>query len=290
MLTVFLGLTGALAYGAADFFGGVAARRISPVVVTTGVAVVGLVLIFASTFLVDGVWSAEALLWGGISGITGAAAIGLLYACLARGPMSILSPTTAFLSALLPVSWGLGIGGETSTWLYPALGLAMVAVILVGIVPDQRAIRPTLPSLAMAVGSGLLIGTFFVLIDQTPADSGLTPLVANRLSQTVVLAVVILAMVVWRRRQPQRSSLFGGTNDLRAALPVIVGAGVLDALANVAVIVGLRVGDLAVVSVLTALYPAGTILLAAAVLRERVTKIQLTGLGLALIASAMLAS
>lgn len=290
MLTVFLGLAGALAYGAADFFGGVAARKISAVVVTAGVALVGLVLIFAGSLLVDGVWSAEALFWGGLSGVTGAAAIGLLYACLARGPMSVLSPTTAFLSALLPVTWGLSTGGATSAWLYPALGLALVAVILVGIVPDQRAIRPKLTSLAMAVASGLLIGTFYVLIDQTPADSGLTPLVANRLSQTVILIVVIVGLVLWRRREPTRPSLFGGRGDLRGVIPIMVGAGLLDAIANVAVIIGLRVGDLAVVSVLTALYPAGTILLAAAVLRERVTKIQLTGLSLALVASAMLAS
>ena len=290
MLTVFLGLSGALAYGAADFLGGVAARRISPVVVTLGVAVVGLVFILAGSLFVRGEWSAEALFWGGLSGITGAAAIGLLYACLARGPMSILSPTTAFLSALLPVSWGLGAGGATSAWLYPALGLALVAVILVGIVPDQRAIRPTLTSLAMAVASGLLIGMFYVLIDQTPVESGLTPLVANRLSQTIILIIAIGAMMMWRRRQPARPSLFGGTGDVRAVIPIVVGSGLLDAAANVAVIIGLRVGDLAVVSVLTALYPAGTILLAAAVLRERVTKVQLTGLGLALVASAMLAS
>jgi uncharacterized membrane protein len=137
MLTVFLGLTGALAYGAADFFGGLAARRVSSVGVTAGVAVVGLVFLLAGTLIVDGVWSGEAWFWGTLSGITGAAAIGLLYACLARGPMSILSPTTAFLSALLPVSWGLSTGGAPSGWLYPALGIAMVAVILVGIVPDQ---------------------------------------------------------------------------------------------------------------------------------------------------------
>ena len=292
MLTVFLGLSGALAYGAADFLGGVAARRISPVVVTLGVAVVGLVFILVGSLFVQGEWSPEALFWGGLSGITGAAAIGLLYACLARGPMSILSPTTAFLSALLPVSWGLGTGGATSTWLYPALGLALVAVILVGIVPDQRAIRPTLTSLAMAVASGLLIGMFYVLIDQTPVESGLTPLVANRLSQTVILIIAIGAMVMWRRRrhQPTMPPLWGGKGDLRDVMPIVVGSGLLDAMANVAVIIGLRVGDLAVVSVLTALYPAGTILLAAAVLRERVTKVQLTGLGLALVASAMLAS
>jgi drug/metabolite transporter (DMT)-like permease len=290
MLTVFLGLSGALAYGAADFLGGVAARKISPVVVTAGVAVVGLLFILAGTLFIDGVWSVEAWFWGALSGVTGALAIGLLYACLARGPMSVLSPTTAFLSALLPVSWGLGTGGAPSPWLYPALGIALVAVILVGIVPDQRAIRPTLTSLAMAVASGLLIGLFYVLIDQTPLDSGLTPLVANRLSQTVVLLLAIGVLVVWRRRKPMAQPLFGGKGELRAVLPIVVGSGLLDALANVAVIIGLRVGDLAVVSVLTALYPAGTILLAAAVLRERVTTVQLTGLGLALVASAMLAS
>jgi uncharacterized membrane protein len=290
MLTVFLGLAGALAYGAADFFGGVAAKKISPVVVTACVAVVGLVFILAGTFVVDGVWSVEAWFWGALSGVTGAVAIGLLYACLARGPMSILSPTTAFLSALLPVSWGLGTGGATSPWLYPALGMALVAVILVGIVPDQRAIRPTLTSLAMAVASGLLIGLFYVFIDQTPLDSGLTPLVANRLSQTVILLLAIGLLAVWKRRKPTAQPLLGARGDLRAVLPIVVASGLLDALANVAVIIGLRVGDLAVVSVLTALYPAGTILLAAAVLRERVTKIQLTGLGLALVASAMLAS
>jgi uncharacterized membrane protein len=290
MLTVLLGLGGALAYGAADFLGGVAARKISPLVVTAGVAVVGLVFILAGTLVVEGVWSQEAWFWGVLSGITGAAAIGLLYACLAMGPMSILSPTTAFLSALLPVSWGLSTGGATSPWLYPALGLAMIAIILVGIVPDHRAVRPTLKSLIMAVASGLLIGTFYVLIDQTPVDSGLTPLVANRLSQTVILFVVIGFLVIRRRTTTAKQSLFGDTGAARAALPVVVGSGLLDALANIAVIIGLRVGDLAVVSVLTALYPAGTILLAAMWLKERVSTVQLTGLGLALIASAMLAS
>jgi drug/metabolite transporter (DMT)-like permease len=55
------------------------------------------------------------------------------------------------------------------------------------------------------------------------------------------------------------------------------------------VLTGLRAGDLTIVSVLTALYPAGTILLAALVLRERIARLQWLGLALALTASAMLA-
>jgi drug/metabolite transporter (DMT)-like permease len=290
MLTVLLGLSGALSYGAADFLGGWGAKKLSPIVVTAGVAIIGLAVVVMASFFIDGQWSSEALFWGSLSGVTGAAAIGLLYASLAIGPMSILSPTTAFLSALLPVTWGVSTGGALSPWLYPALALAMVAVILVGIVPDQRAIRPSLRGLVMAISSGLLIGLFYIFMDRTPADSGITPLVANRLSQSILLAAVILGIVLWQRRRHDKPPILGKPGDLRSVLPVVIGAGVLDALANVLVITGLRVGELAIVSVLTALYPAGTIILAAAVLRERVGKLQLIGLVIAVIASAMLAS
>ena len=63
----------------------------------------------------------------------------------------------------------------------------------------------------------------------------------------------------------------------------------MDAAANALMLLALRIGDLAIVSALTALYPAGTILLAAVVLRERVAAMQWIGLGLALAAGGMLA-
>jgi drug/metabolite transporter (DMT)-like permease len=51
----------------------------------------------------------------------------------------------------------------------------------------------------------------------------------------------------------------------------------------------LRVGALSVMAVLVALYPAGTILLANVILKERIAPIQYVGLALALTASALLA-
>ena len=54
-------------------------------------------------------------------------------------------------------------------------------------------------------------------------------------------------------------------------------------------LIALRLGDLSVVSVLTAMYPAGTIILAAIVLRERIAAVQWVGLALALAAGAMFA-
>ena len=49
-------------------------------------------------------------------------------------------------------------------------------------------------------------------------------------------------------------------------------------------------GLLSVVSVLTALYPAGTVLLARYVLGERLTSVQRTGLGVAGVAAVLIAS
>jgi drug/metabolite transporter (DMT)-like permease len=68
-----------------------------------------------------------------------------------------------------------------------------------------------------------------------------------------------------------------------------IGCGVVDAAANAIMLLALRIGDLSIVSALTALYPAGTIILAAIVLRERVAGLQWAGLALALVAGGMLA-
>ncbi len=113
MLTVSLGLLAALGFGAADFAGGLAAKRLHTLAVTGAVALVGLIVLGTTSLLLQDEWSVEGAFWGAMSGVTGVAAIGLLYACLARGPMSILSPTTAVLSALVPMTYGL-IRGEAS--------------------------------------------------------------------------------------------------------------------------------------------------------------------------------
>jgi drug/metabolite transporter (DMT)-like permease len=63
----------------------------------------------------------------------------------------------------------------------------------------------------------------------------------------------------------------------------------VDYLANLAFLLAVSDGDLAVVAVVTALYPAGTVLLARVVLAERIGPSQLAGLGLAAVAVSLLA-
>jgi drug/metabolite transporter (DMT)-like permease len=284
VLAIVVGLASALTYGVADFFGGLGAKRTAPVVVTALAAVVGLVVLVPAALLVPGTVSFEAFLWGGLSGMTGALAVLLLYAALAIGPMSILSPLTAVLSALVPMTWGVFAGERLPWWSYVALAGIIVAIVLVGFVPEKGAVRPRVRGIVYAVVSGLLIGAFFILVDLAPADSGLYPIVANRAVSSTILLLVIAGLVLAARRR--RTPAFPG---LRGALLVILACGVADAAANVLILTGLRMGDLTVMSVLAALYPAGTIALAALVLKERIAPVQWAGLGLALASAAVLA-
>ncbi|MEO7005466.1 MAG: EamA family transporter [Terrimesophilobacter sp.] len=324
MLIVTIGLVGALIFGAADFLGGLASKRISALKVTAIVAASGLVVLVSAMPipLLHGTWSWNAVLLGGISGVSGALAISLLYGCLAIGPMSILSPTTAVVSAVVPMLAGLVRGERLPPLGYAAIVLALIAIVLVGFVPEKGAVRPSLKALSMAVGSGAMIGTFLILIDLTPDDSGLIPLIANRaVNAAIMLLVIGIILVVTRVRAARTAALVGtgvtstarqardstteaGNSSTKAArggrerahdnlwrngLVVALICGGLDAFANILLLIGLRIGELTVMSVLTALYPAGTILLAAVVLKERIAPLQIVGLVLAITAASMLA-
>jgi drug/metabolite transporter (DMT)-like permease len=84
-------------------------------------------------------------------------------------------------------------------------------------------------------------------------------------------------------------ALSGRLGETRPSLPASAAAGALDSLANFAFLFAVRDGELAVVAVITALYPAGTVLLARVVLSERIGRMQLAGLGLAAVAVSLLA-
>lgn len=286
MPAVVLGLLSAVVYGSADFVGGVAARRIGALRVTAVGAVSGLALLLIALPLVGGGWTSAALGWGALSGVVGSVAVFLLYACLAIGPMSILSPLTAVVSAIVPLTWGLVGGDRFAPIGYAALAVALVAVVLVGFVPERGAVRPSGRALLMAVGAGVFIGAFLILLDQTPADSGVVPLIANRaVNGAIMWTVVGIVLLRARAGGGAGSDRFTPSGTGLAAV-----GGALDASANVLILIGLRAGDLSTMSVLVALYPAGTILLAAIVLRERIAPVQWIGLALAVGAAGMLAA
>ncbi|SFS17169.1 EamA-like transporter family protein [Microbacterium sp. cf046] len=325
MLSAVLAFVGAIVYGAADFLGGLAAKRLRSIVVTAAAAASGLVFLALLLPFIGGTWTLEDVAWGALAGVFGVIAVALLYACLAIGPMSILSPLTAVVSAIAPMLWGLLVNGETLSPIgYAGLGVALVAVVLVGFIPGERVVRPSVRGLLMAVGAGVSIGAFLIVIDQTSPESGLVPLVMTRVTNLVITFVIIGALIIGALRKGRSAGSVldvagvavgatpSGHADLEHAgvapapvgvAPAPVGVvtsrtrawwfaiscGAVDAAANAVMLLALRMGDLSIVSALTALYPAGTILLAAIVLRERVAVVQWVGLALALTAGGMLA-
>ena len=279
MLAVVVGVVSAIVFGAADFLGGLGAKRIAAVRITAIAASTGFALMLVLLPFVGGTWSVSAVALGMLSGVAGSIAIALLYACLAIGPMSILSPLTAVVSAIVPLTAGLLRGERLGTIGYVAIAIALVAVVLVGFVPERGAVRPSLRGILMAIASGAMIGAFLIIIDLTPADSGLVPLVVNRVTSTIIMFAIVGLLAFTRR---------GETRGWRPGIRFALACGAVDAVANVGLLLGLRLGELSVMSVLTALYPAGTIILAAIVLKERIAPVQYVGLALALAAASML--
>jgi drug/metabolite transporter (DMT)-like permease len=312
MFPTFIGLSGAFIFGAGDFLGGLAAKRISAIRVTGIAAFSGLLFLLVMYPVAGGAVSPGAVYWGALSGIAGALAISLIYASLAIGPMSILSPLTAIIGAIVPAAVGIMGGRHFEVSGYIGIGLVLIAVVLVGFVPERGAVRPSLRGLSMAAGAGLMVGAFFLLIDQAPRDSGIVPLIANRIvnSSLMGLTVLVLGLVARRRRlrgvtlgvgsvQPKTGVGLGpapsvgvgvGVGNLRLAILLAAACGVVDVSANILLIFGIHLGELTLMAVLTSMYPAGTILLAAIVLRERIAPVQILGLILALAAAALLAT
>jgi drug/metabolite transporter (DMT)-like permease len=271
-----LALASSIAYGAADFLGGAAARGAHVLRVVVIAAPASLLVELLLWPAVGASFPIGAVTWGAGSGLASAAGFALLYRTLAIGPMSVLSPVTALVSAALPVSVGL-LEGETLTGL--AVGgmmLAFAAIVVVSGGTDTRAVRPSQTALLLAFGAGAAIALQLVCLDRAPDDSGVAPLLIGR---AVSSAVVLGAAFALRR------SLGAG----RPSLPASAAAGALDSLANLAFLLAVRDGDLAVIAVITALYPAGTVLLARALLAERIARSQLAGLGVAAAAVSLLA-
>ena len=169
---------------------------------------------------------------------------------------------------------------------YVAIAIALVAIVLVGFVPEKNAVRPSATGLALSVGSGVGIGLFMICIDQAPTDAGLIPLVANRAVTTLVLAAIIGILVLRGRAS---SPVTDSTLSWRAAFWIALGTGLVDTTANGLLIAGFQTGELSVMSVLTAMYPAGTVILAAVFLKERVAPWQAVGLVMAIAAAGLLA-
>ncbi|BDG05600.1 DMT family transporter [Anaeromyxobacter oryzae] len=271
---VLLGLGSAASWGSGDFTGGLASKR-SPVL---GVLVVGqatgVTLIVATALLLGEPSPARAAVaWAVAGGAAGAVGLAALYRGLAVGRMAVVAPVSAVLSAAIPVVWSALAEG-----IPPGSKLAGFALALAGIWLVARAGPPGegREGLALALLAGCGFGAFLVLMHHGAQGGTFWPLAAARGTS---LAMALGAATVRRRAwAPPRS-----------AAPLVVLSGALDAGGNAFFVLATQAGRLDVAAVLSSMYPASTVLLAAAVLRERVSRPQGAGILAVLGAIALIA-
>ncbi len=261
-----LGLAAAVAWGGGDFGGGLASRRV-PVY---GVVLVSQVTGFVGTFAIA-VARGETFPTGGdllicaIGGALGGFGITMLYRGLAIGRMGIVAPVTGVLAAVIPVVAGFLIEGVPPPLVLVGIVVAVVAVVLVSRVADETGSRAGLPE---ALAGGTAIGLFGVAIAYLSEGDVFADLAIIRLVQGALVGAAVLVMrAAWR---PGPSWL----------LPLVL-IGILDTAGNAFYLAAVQTGQLAIASVLSAMYPVTTVILAAVVLRERITRDHTIGIVLA---------
>jgi uncharacterized membrane protein len=282
-MPVALSLAAAAIWGAADFLGGFASRSIRALQVLFVSQVVGLGGMLLAVAFIPGSPSGADLAWGAVGGVLGNAGLYGLYRELARGQAGVVAPTTAVSAALTPVAVGLFLGERPSPLTMLGVVLAVVAVAMLAGeghgedagAPLRIKVRSALRGgFWIAIASGLGFGAFYVCLAQTSDEAGLWPLVASRGAS---VGIMMCLPATWRglrsiRRRPLRPA---------------VGAGLLDAAANTCYLTAVRAGQLTWVPVLASLYPASTVMLARIFQRQRLGKMHALGLGLALLAIAL---
>ncbi len=292
-MSVPIALPAALAYGIADFAGGIASRRAPVLAVTAGVQVVGLIALLPVVAVIGGPPSAAAFTLGALGGLAGAAGLLLYLRGLAVGPMGVVAPLSAVVGAGLPLLIGIAWGERPSVLTLVAIAVALVAILLANAGGTRATGSRTGPLLALGAGAGFAL--FFVALDATPPDSALWPLLAGRLTTAPVLTV--LAVVAARRTLAHTATspldAIGGAAPQQGArsMPwgLVVVSGLFDTVANVFFLLATRTGDLGVSAVLVSLYPVVVVLLARFLIGERLSGMQIGSAGLALAASVLLA-
>lgn len=277
-LSYALAVLSSITYGAADFCGGLATKRSSMYSVVVFSQLTGLILVLiALPFLPPSSPSAIDFAWGAASGMAGGIGVALLYRGLAVGVMSVVAPVTAVFAVIIPLFVGLLLGERPRGLAMIGVVLAIVAIVLVSQSDHVEEGRAVTSGVMIAVASGIAIGIFLVFLQRTGPSAGLWPLVAARAVSIVFFTIA--GMMARQTLMPRRESM-----------PIVIGGGALDMLANILYLLAVRQGMLSIVATLTSLYPASTIILARIVLHERLRFVQLTGVLCAAVAIVMIVS
>ncbi len=224
------------------------------------------------------------LWWGAVAGLAGGIGLALLYRALAAGTMSIVAPITAVTAVALPVLTSIALG-ERPGWL-AVIGilLGIASIVLVSRQPSQgvrtqegRGGQGARTAIGPALIAGIAIGIFLLALAQTRREAGLWPLLTDRIAAVAFFGVV-MALTRTSPRLPMNLTALA------------LSGGTLDMIANALYLLAVRIGPFSPIVTLASLYPASTVLLARAILGERLSMWQAAGVVSALIAVVLIVS
>ena len=268
-MTLIISLCAALFYGVADYSGSRGARVANSASITFVGQAAALCLL--SVYLLI-TWSTppplESWLWTTGAGFGGAIALVSFYQAMSKGSMTVIAPIAAVIGLSVPVIAGFLQGERPKTVAWVGIAIAVVAVALVGDVLDKHDLPTSMNAIWMAIAAGFGFGMIFVCMAQASHDHGVWPLFCQRLVS--VPTVALLAFAQTRKIGVPRS-----------AIGFALAAGILDTSANGLYLLATHTGMMSLVSVITALYPVSTVVLAMKFDHERLHRSQAVGMALA---------
>ena len=280
-MAILFALISAAGWGVSDFYGGVFSKRHGAWVTTVAVQLGALAGTALAVLLLGGSPTRADLAWGAAAGLGVGAGTAFLYRGLSTGRMGVVAPVSGVGAALVPIVVGISSGERPGVTAAAGILVALPAIWLIASTDDDAADTAEDGGAQAPTGfldgvlAGVGFGVGFVCLDRVHPAAELTPLLATQ----VASLVPVIALALWTR-QP----------FLPRRLPAWIGflLGPLGTLANACLLWAVQSGLLSVVSVLVSLYPAVTVALAAAVLRERIHRTQAVGLGLAAVAVSLI--
>jgi drug/metabolite transporter (DMT)-like permease len=274
LLSILYGLCAALSWGAGDFTGGLAARKVGAFRSVLYGEVIGVAALFvAVAFAREPLPDMRSWLVAMLAGMLGSIGLMLLYHSMSIGLMSIAAPVSGLLAAALPVIVGAFTEGLPKLVTILGFGFALFAVWMIS--QGEGGIRNILAHLAdlkLPLLAGIGFGSYFIFMHEaTKGGATVWPMVASRSGGMILILAYMLAV---------RSSWKIDSS----AWSVITLNGMLDIGGNFFFILASQLGRLDVSSVLSSLFPGATVLLASIFLKERLTRNQWIGIVAALIA------
>ena len=270
--------------------GGKLSRTQDAARVTANSQILAFLIYLVLAVVIPGRFSWAALAFGFLSGISSVIGLNFFYSALAKGVVGVVAPVTALLTATIPSVWSIAVKGEKVTPLFLIGACVAAGAIIFLALPsgkgrtlkeeneqiESEVAHMSLGAWARTLTGGVILSISLIALSHTTSNSGCWPLIGVGLA--AVLCSGGLAYL-------KTGKVFLSKEYRRPILFMVVCMG----FAYTSQLYAARSGALAVASVIGALYPIPTIIMARLIDDEKMSANQMIGALCAMISIALIA-